>query len=114
MAVFIVVVVVALLLAVWFAKFMVFPLPVMAPTDCICVMLCVVEDAAALALTPALAEATAAVGVTYGFQTVATGFQTGIALTAQHCVTTQHATVGQQLVVGQQQLQHVEVVQLVH
>ena len=103
------------MLAVWFAKFMVFPLPVIAPTDCICVMPCVVEDAAALALIPAVAEATAAVGVaTYGFQTVTTGFQTGIALTAQHCVTTQHATVGQQLVVGHAQLQHVEVVQLVH
>ena len=117
MAVFIVVLVVAVLVAVWFAKFMMLLLPVTAPTDCICVMLCVVEDAAALALTPALAEATAAVGVTYGFQTVATGSQTGIALTvltSQHCVTTQHATVGQQHVVGHAQLQHVEVVQLVH
>jgi hypothetical protein len=114
MAVFIVVLVVALLLAVWFAKFMVFPLPVIAPTDCICVMPCVVEDA--LALTPALAVATAAVGVT----TAGIGLKTGIAcisltsLTAQHCVTTQHATVGQQHVVGHAQLQHVEVVQLVH
>jgi len=118
MAVFIVVLVVAVLVAVWFAKFMMLLLPVTAPTDCICVMPCVVADADALAATPALAEATAAVGVvTYGFQTVATGSQTGIALTvltSQHCVTTQHATVGQQHVVGHAQLQHVEVVQLVH
>ena len=90
---------------------MVLLLPVTAPTDCVCVMPC--EVAAALATTPALAEAAAAVGVTTA------GLKTGIAciltsLTAQHCVTTQHATVGQQHVVGHAQLQHVEVVQLVH
>ena len=101
------------MLALWGAKVMVLLLPVTAPTDCVCVMLCVVADAAALALTPALAEAAAAVGVTTA------GLKTGIAciltsLTAQHCVTTQHATVGQQHVVGHAQLQHVEVVQLVH
>jgi hypothetical protein len=125
-AVFIVVVVVAVLEALWPVtkgaptssgrntrpKFTVLLLPFIAPIDCTWLMLCVVEDAAALAATPALAETAAAVGVTTtGFQT---GFQTGIALTAQHCVTTQHATVGQQLVVGHAQLQHVEVVQLVH
>ena len=96
---------------------MVLLLPVTAPTDCVCVMPCVVEDAAALATTPALAEAAAAVGVTTAGLT--TGLKTGIAciltsLTAQHCVTTQHATVGQQHVTGAGQQQLVEVVQLVH
>jgi hypothetical protein len=122
-AVFIVVVVVAVLEAVWPViegtassvsprpkpKFTVLLLPVTAPTDCVCAMVCVVADAAALAATPALAEAAAAVGVTTA------GLKTGIAiLTSQHCVTTQHATVGQEHVVGHAQLQHVEVVQLVH
>ena len=129
-AVFIVVVVVAVLEAVWPVtkpsassgtntrpKFTVLLLPVTAPTDCVCVMPCVVADADALAATPGLAEATAAVGVTTAG--LKTGLKTGIAciltsLTAQHCVTTQHATVGQQHVVGHAQLQHVEVVQLVH
>ena len=72
-----------MLVALWGAKFTVLLLPVTAPTDCVCVMLCVVADAAALALTPALAEAAAAVGVTTA------GLKTGIAciltsLTAQH------------------------------
>ena len=81
--------------------------------DCVCVMLCVAALDDALAVRPPLAAADAEFAA--GFMT--TGLKTGIALavlTSQHCVTTQHATVGQQHVVGHAQLQHVEVVQLVH
>ena len=82
--------------------------------DCVVVITCVAVDAWPDPITAAAAGAAAALTAT-GFQTI--GFHIGIVLTvltSQHCVTTQHATVGQQHVVGQQQLQHVEVVQLVH
>jgi len=107
---------VAVLVAVWvlFSKFTTLLLPVIV-TDCVCVL--DAEDALATPLT-----ATAAAGVTTaGLTTTGAGFQTGVqagialtVLTSQHCLTTQHATVGQQDVVGHAQLQHVEVVQLVH
>jgi len=110
------IVVLTVLVAVCGANETLLLLPLMT-ADCVCVMLCVAAVDDALAVRPPLAAADAefAAGVTTaGFQT---GFQTGIALTvltSQHCLTTQHATVGQQDVVGHAQLQHVEVVQLVH